>query len=247
MKVYILTDLEGACGVVNFDDYGVPGARYYEVARSLVTAETNAAIEGALEAGADEVLVLDGHGYGAINPLELHPAAKLIAGRPLNYPFEIDRSFDAMLIIGQHSKAGTPQGHLAHTGSFDVKEYTINGISFGEMGVNMLFAGYFGVPTVMVSGDRAACEEALSLVPNLETAQVKEGINWGAAIHLHPTRARDLIREKARRGIERRSEIPPYRMDPPYERVIEYYGSKDEPRRIRVNRSWDLIKLLRGE
>lgn len=82
MKVYILSDLEGTAGVINFSDYGEPGARYYELAKSLVTAEVNAVVEGALDAGADEVLVLDGHGHGAINPLELHPFAKLLAGRP---------------------------------------------------------------------------------------------------------------------------------------------------------------------
>ncbi|HHY98563.1 MAG TPA: M55 family metallopeptidase [Firmicutes bacterium] len=247
MKVYILSDLEGTAGIINFDDYGEPGARYYELAKSLVTAEVNAAVEGALDAGADEILVLDGHGHGAINPLELHPSAKLLAGRPMTYPFGLDASFDAMVIVGQHSKAGTPGGHLAHTGSFDVKEYTINGISVGELGVNMLFAGYFGVPTVMVSGDDAVCNEALALVPGIEVAAVKKGLNWGAAIHLHPHKARELIREKARLGIQRCRELPIYKINPPYERRIEYYGTMDRPVRVSVNRSDDLLKLLRGE
>lgn len=247
LKIYILSDLEGTAGVIDFDNYGEPGARYYEFAKSLVTGEVNAAVQGALDAGASEVLVFDGHGKGGINPLELHPEARLLAGRPVSYPFGLDASFDAMLIVGQHAKAGTPGGHLAHTGNFEVKEYTINGISLGELGVNMLFASYFGVPTVMVAGDGAACREALGLVPNVETAAVKEGLNWGAAIHLHPHKARELIREKARLGIERRREISLYRIDPPYERRIEYYGTMDRPIRVSVNRSDDMLRLLRGE
>jgi len=97
MKIYLMTDMEGVAGVVNGDDYLAPGARYYEVARELVTGEVNAAIEGALEGGATEFLVVDGHGQGAINPLLLHPAARLLTGRPLGYPFGIDESFTARL------------------------------------------------------------------------------------------------------------------------------------------------------
>ena len=179
MKVYVMTDLEGVAGVLNSADYATPTSKYYEFARELTTKEVNAAIEGLIEAGADEILVVDGHGHGAINPLLLDPAARLLAGRPLNYPFGCDDSFDAIVIIGQHSKSNTDGGHLCHTGSFEVEELTINGISIGELGCNMLFAAYFCVPTVMVSGDKATCDEALALVLDIEIAPVKEGIKRG--------------------------------------------------------------------
>ena len=113
-----MTDLEGVCGVVSFDDYAVPEGRYYELARELTTKETNAAVEGVLEAGAEEVLVVDGHGYGAINPVLLNPSAELLTGRPFgncNYPFGCDESFSAAVIIGQHAKSNTDGGHLCHT------------------------------------------------------------------------------------------------------------------------------------
>lgn len=247
MKVFIITDLEGVSGILNFDDYATSSGRYYELGKGLVTGETNAAIEGALAAGADEVHVLDGHGWGGISVLELHPEAKLIAGHPLRYPFGMDQSFDAMLIIGQHAKAGAPGGHLSHTGNFEVKEYTVNGVSLGEMGINMLVGAYFGVPTVMVSGDRAGCDEALALVPDMEAAPVKEGISWGAAVHLHHEKARALIRDKARCGLERLEQISPFKIPPPYERIIEYYGTKDKPTRVTRNSSHDLIELLNAQ
>ncbi|RLI03225.1 peptidase M55 [Candidatus Bathyarchaeota archaeon] len=260
MKIYVMTDLEGAAGIINFDDYCTPNGRYYETARELITKETNAAIEGLLEAGAKEILVVDGHGYGAINPLLLHPSAELLAGRPLGYPFGCNEKFDATVIIGQHAKSNTDGGHLCHTGSFEVEDLTINGISLGELGCNMLFAAYFGVPTVMVSGDRAACEEALALVPNIEVASVKEGIKRGsatgltggqnklfngAAIHLHPEKARELIKEKAKKGLERLREIKPFWLAPPYELVSRLRPEeKGKPGKIAKVKSNDLLELL---
>jgi D-amino peptidase len=248
-------------GVLNFDDYASPGSAYYEVARSLTTLETNAAIEGALAAGATEIIVVDGHGCGAMNPLELHPAAKLLAGRPLGYPFGCEASFDAAMIVGQHAKSNTDGGHLSHTGSFTVEELTINGVSVGELGCNMLFCAYYRVPTVMVAGDLACCQEALALVPEMETAAVKEGIQRGpaigltgdqnqlhngAAVHLHPERARDLIRAKAEAGLRRAKEIPPFWLEPPYEYVTVLRPTATEPSTTVRRTGNDLIAVLNG-
>lgn len=91
MKIYVMTDLEGAAGIINFDGYCTPNGRYYETARELITKETNAAIEGLIEAGAKEILVVDGHGYGAINPLLLHPSAELLAGKTTGISFWMQR------------------------------------------------------------------------------------------------------------------------------------------------------------
>lgn len=260
LKIYVMTDLEGIAGVINFDDYAGPEGRYYEVARELTTKEANAAIEGLLEAGAEEILVVDGHGYGAINPLMLHPSAKLLAGRPLGYPFGCDDSFDAAVIIGQHARSNTDGGHLCHTGSFEVEDLTINGISVGELGCNRLVASYFDVPTAMVGGDEAACKEALDLVPNIEVAPVKEGTKRGsasgltgkenklfngAAIHLHPQKAFDLTKRKAKKGLERLDEIELFRLDPPYELVSILRPEEDgKPGKIAKVKSSDLLDLL---
>jgi len=45
--------------------------RYYEEAKKLLTLEINAAVEGFFKAGATEIYVADGHGYGGINHLLL--------------------------------------------------------------------------------------------------------------------------------------------------------------------------------
>jgi D-amino peptidase len=175
MKVYIITDMEGVAGVVDSVNYCSPDSRYYEIGRELTTRETNAAVEGCLEAGATEILVVDGHGPGAINPQLLHPAVKLLAGRPVGYPFGCDDSFNVALIVGQRAKSNTDGEHLCHTSSFAVEELTINGVSFGELACNMLFCAYFGVPTVTVTGDLACIEEIMRLVPNSVLRPTSDG------------------------------------------------------------------------
>jgi D-amino peptidase len=260
MRVYIMTDLEGVAGILNFDDYCAPESRYYEIARELATLETSAAVEGCLAAGATEVVVVDGHGYGAMNPMLLHPAAKLYAGRPMGYPFGCDRTFDAAMVVGQHAKSNTDGGHISHTGWFNCEELSINGVSMGELGENMLFCAYFGVPTVMVSGDFACSEEARALVPNLETAVVKQGdrrgpatgltsdqnkLHNGAALHLSPTAARALIKEKAEAGLRRVKEIKPFWLEPPYELIASTRRTEEEPAKTAIVHADDLLELLR--
>jgi D-amino peptidase len=262
MEIFIITDLEGVAGVLNADDYIEPDCRYYERARQLTTLEVNAAIEGALDAGATGFLVLDGHGAGAIDPELLHPQARLLAGRPLRYPFELDETFGAAFMIGQHAKANTDGGHLCHSHSFDVQEVTINGRPVGEVGCNVLMASYFGVKTVLLAGDRAAGAEFLELVPGAEVAAVKEGVRRGscsgltareakqfngAAIHLAPVAARELIRKAAARAVRRVNDIPLFWLDPPYELVsLERPTEQGGSMLCRRAEAGDLLALLNG-
>jgi D-amino peptidase len=269
VKIYIMTDMEGVAGVVNSDDYCLPASRYYEVGRELTTLEANAAIEGALAAGATDVtdvLVVDGHGAGAINPLLLHPAARLLTGRPrpVGFPFgesDVDTAFDAALFVGQHAKSNTDGGHLAHTGSFNVEELSINGVSVGELGRSMALYATYGVPTVLVCGDAACAAEAQALVPAVETVAVKEGLRRGsaagldgdankrhngAAIHLHPQRARQLIRAAAERAVRRRAEVPLFRLSPPYHLVSRLRPVNGEPAKVARATGDSLLAVLRA-
>ena len=142
------------------------------------------AIEGALAAGATDILVVDGHGAGAMDPRLLHPAARLLAGRGKPWAFGCDSSFDAAFIVGQHAMSNTNGGHLAHSDSWRIDEWRINGQPIGELGKEMLQFAECGVPTVLVTGDAACCAEAVALVSKVETAAVKEGIRRGSAAGL---------------------------------------------------------------
>ena len=260
MKVFVMTDMEGVAGVVDSPNYCFPESRYYERGCELTTLEVNAAVEGALAAGAAEIVVIDGHGHGAITPMLLHPAAKLLKGRPRPIGASLDASFDVAISIGQHAKSNAPGGHLAHSGSFSVEDLTINGVSIGESGRSFISAAYFGVPYVFLSGDRAAAEEAAALAPGIETAVVKEGLDRGsatglgmdanrafngAAIHLHPTKARERIYAGVQRGIARRDEIGRFWLQPPYTLVHTTRPENGAPsRQARVTGN-DILKVFR--
>ena len=259
MKVIVFTDMEGAAGIISWDEFCDKEGRYFETGRRLATLEVNAAIEGLLEAGAEEIVVVGCH-CRVIEPTLLHPAAKLLDGRPLDYPYGCDESFDAAAIVGQHAKSNTDGGHLCHTESFSTEEESINGVSVGEIGCLFLSCACFGVPTVMVSGDQAACDEARALVPNIEVAPVKWGIKRGsatgltteenklfngAALHLHPEKARALIRESARLALKRKGKIKPFWIEPPYElRGASRPGKNGKLEAVSVKKGNDLLQIL---
>lgn len=224
MKIYILTDLEGAAGVSRFSqtrDYRDEPEQKQE-AKELLTAEVNAAVEGIHDVDSEaEVVVLDGHGNGGIDPRIFHPKAKLIAHGPLRPPYFLDETYDALFFVGQHAMAGTENAPLCHTySSIAVETYKINGRLIGEFGARAILAGSFGVPTVFLAGDDKAADEARRMVPGIVTAAVKEGLGLELACHLSPVAARTLIREKAAEAIRSIDRIPPTVLDPPYEQEI---------------------------
>ncbi|MGQ9514806.1 MAG: M55 family metallopeptidase [Thermoproteota archaeon] len=223
LKIWIMTNLEGVAGVFSFDQHASFRGKWYDLSRKLLTQEVNAAIEGAIEVGVDEILVVDGHGDGGIDADELNSDARLLSGRPLMLPWGLDRGYGAAFIIGQHAMAGVERAHLSHTESHtSIQNVWINGRRIGELGIVVAVAGYFEVPTVLVTGDKAACIEAISIIPEIETAPVKEGLSHGAAISISPVRSRSLIKEKAKAALLKKNLIKPYKIQKPIELVIEY-------------------------
>lgn len=217
MKLYLMADLEGVAGVLDFQEWVVPGQHHYQEARELATLEVNAAVDGFFEGGVTEILVADGHGPGALDIRLLDSRVDLLRGwGGERWPRRLDRSFDALAFVGQHAKEGTECAHLAHTLSLAYIDLSINGVSVGEFGALVMCASELGIPTIFASGDAALTREAAALVPGVETVEVKRGLNPGtgddlaekdyarftsSAIHLHPTRARQLIRSGARRAV----------------------------------------------
>lgn len=241
MKLYILTDIEGVAGVANFEDYSYGTGRFYPQSRHLLTEEVNAAVEGALAAGADEVLVLDGHGCGAINVEELHPEALLLHGSGYPTTCGLDETFDAMFFVGQHAMANAERAGLAHSySSRTVEEMRLNGELIGEFGMRTLLAGLLGVPVVLVTGDQATAEEARRYVPEIEAVVVKQSLNLTSAITLSPRKARLLIREGAERALRRRAEIRPYRVEGPYELSIRYQAVEHAARKAQTP-GWERV------
>ncbi len=253
MRVYVMTDLEGVAGVLNFVDWCLPESRYYELAKELLTREVNAAIEGFFAGGATRVLVADGHGAGAINPLLLDSRVELMRGFGMGWPFLLDEGFDVAAWVGQHAKAGAGYAHLAHTQWFNWIDLSINGVSIGEFGQLAMCASELSVRAIFLSGDQAACAEAQQLVPGIETVSVKRGTTPGpgphagdeldtasymarntGAVHVHPEVARAMIRAGAERAI-RRAQLERFglvALTPPFERVAVFRSEAGQPPRV---------------
>jgi D-amino peptidase len=217
MRIFISADLEGTAGVVAWDQTE-KSDKDYDVAVDLMVEEVNAAIEGAVEAGATEIVVCDSHSsMRNLRPDRLHPAALLNSGggKPFSMMQGIDESFDAVFFTGYHAMVGDG-GVLNHTywGSV-VSAVRLAGKPVGEIGINAAVAGYYGVPIALVTGDSSMAAEATDLLGNVETAVVKEPTGRFSATSVHPTVARERIREAAKRAVTRIGEMEPFTLDPP--------------------------------
>jgi D-amino peptidase len=211
MRVYISVDMEGVAGVVHEDQTNPIDPRCaseYARFRKLMTAEANAAIQGAIDVGATRVLVNDSH-WTMRNLLaeEMHEAAELVSGGPkMRSMMEgIDAGFDAALFIGYHARAGTKNAILDHTYADRIMDVRLNGRSVGEVGINAALAGTFDVPVVLVSGDAALAAEAFDLLGEDVTAViVKEAVGRHAAKSLAPAVACRRIREATAKALKRK-------------------------------------------
>ena len=202
-KVYISVDMEGISGVVG-DDQTSAGQPEYSRSRKLMAEDANAAIRGAFEGGATEVVVNDSHGSQRnLLPEDLDPRARLISHSFKRHGMVegLDETFDAVIFVGYHAKADSPRGLFAHTGSGVVKDVQVNGRSAGEGGLNTLMAHWYGVPVVMITGDDVAVEQQKEWTPSIRGVVVKRAINMRAVEGKSPAEARRDIQAAAKDSV----------------------------------------------
>lgn len=221
MNVYIVTDIEGVAGVVFYCHRGQSHLSHEIEMRNrmLLTEEVNAAVRGALGAGAETVVVHDAHGSGYnILPESIHEQAELVHGR-LDYRVMLDtlhpgldESVDALVLVGMHAKAGTFEGAIPHS-LVHVETESGQTYALSEAGETAAFAGHFGIPTVFISGDQSVCADTLDLIPNAESVVTK--VHY--APQLARTRSPGFVRQQIEWGvtaaIEKKDEIPPFKID----------------------------------
>lgn len=204
MKVYISTDFEGVAGIVDWDQIMV-GSHDYEMGRRLLLGELNAAIDGAIQAGATSFLVNDSHSsMRNLDPTQIHGAASLLSGKhkPLYMMEGLDSSFDAIFFVGYHGSIGASRAVLGHSyNPRAIWEARINGEIVGETALNALVAAHHGVPISLVTGDDVTIEEANRLEPAPHGAVVKRAVSRYAGESLHPDVARQLIRQAAHEAL----------------------------------------------
>ena len=217
-KIYISADMEGVAGAVTAEQLG-PSGFEYERFRKFMTAEVNAAITAAREAGAGEILVSDSHGNGQNLLLELLPDDVMVVRswpRPLAMMAGIDSTFDGVIFIGYHASTTNPEGVRAHTmSSARLTAVRLNGVEVPEAGINAAIAGHFGVPVIMVSGDDAAVEETREVVGDVEGAVVKWNYGFHSARTLTPAAATSLIASTVRDAMGRLEDFEPVVIDTP--------------------------------
>ncbi len=225
MKVFISVDMEGISGITDPEDV-LPDGADYQRGRVFMTGDANAAILGAYDGGADEVLVNDSHWIMRNLLLErLDPRARTIKGfhKSLCMVQGLDASYDGAVFVGYHACAGTEGGVLNHTllGK-EIQNIYLNGEPTGETRLNAAYAGHFGVPVLVVAGDAAVCAEAERFLDGVHTVAVKDGIDKFSANCLHPEVAQARIRETTARALAARSRATPYVLSSPYRLGIEW-------------------------
>jgi D-amino peptidase len=197
VKVYISVDLEGVAGIADWDQC-IPGGDDYQLGRELALGEVNAAIDGALAAGATQVLVNDSHSVMRnLPPGGLHGHTSYLSGRfkPLYMMEGLDASYDVAVFLGYHAAMATP-GILSHTyNPRAIANVTLNGTVTGEAGLNALVAQHHGVPVAVITGDQYVGPEAAPFCPGIEAIEVKRSVSRHAAEHLHPETARMRIQQ----------------------------------------------------
>ncbi len=228
VKVFLSTDMEGTAGVVDWSQCRGPGQEY-EYYRGQLLAEVNAAIDGALAAGATELLVNDSHStMQNLRPDELHGRASYLSGRhkPLYMMQGLDDSFDAAFFVSYHGSASSTSSVLSHTyNPRAIAEVRLNGAIAGEAAVNALVALAHRVPVVLISGDRVTAEEAKAFCPDVEAVVVKESVSHNAALSVHPQTARELIREGAQRALNRLTDVRLPSITLPAELTVRFHNS----------------------
>jgi D-amino peptidase len=232
MKIFIFADLEGCSGICKFTQTSdKPDSKHlppqeamvdyaaYDEARHLLMGDLNACIDGLRDAGVDEIVARDGHGipYNFV-PGEMRSGVRYCVGEWGDPPLGgLEPDCDAIILLGHHAMAGTPDGILCHTQSPARDDhYFYNERETGEIGQEALIAGHFGIPLIMVTGDDAACRETRDFFGDAPVAvSVKTGLSREGALFLPPETARQLIREGAKEAVARLPQCKPYTIDLP--------------------------------
>lgn len=232
MKVFVSCDMEGISGIPSWFAASDKNANYFE-GRELMTADVNAVIAAAFDAGAEAVCIRDAHG-SAQNLLasKLDPRAQLISGwsSPARMVGGIDAGFAAVVLVGYHARAGTADGLMCHTMTRAFRNVRINGVLLGEIGLSAMHAGHYGVPVVALTGDDAACREARELLPWVATATTKWALGRECARMLPPAQACERIAEAVREGLASVSRARPLTFDAPLRVEVEFTEVNDAAR-----------------
>ncbi len=246
MKIYIMTDLEGASGLFQPSQTMPDEGADYEYGKRCLTRDVNNVAAAAFDHGATEIVVCDGHGPGGLNWDQVDPRVALerCCGPREHVFLSLDDSFDCAFVIGQHAMAGTQHAFLEHTqSSREYFELKINGDPHGEMSQFAACAGHFGLPLALLTGDRAACAEANRLFPSAVTAEVKYAHQRVRCACYPAARVEQLLREKTAEAMDafRAGKMQPWILEKPIRMELTFQRVESADQFVRGGRDWKRI------
>ena len=214
MIIYIFADLEGISGISG--DAYVNG-EFAAAGRQLMVEEINLCASACFEAGADRVIVRDGHGSGVnFSSSQLDSRIELVQGATPGKRFFGLEGASGLILLGYHAMAGTPGAILEHTySSKTIMNLYLNGRPVGEIGLDAAIAGEYGVPVILVSGDDKACREAEEWIPGVRTCCVKEGFGCNSGLLYRRDYTVKLLRETTLSAVRSVAEFKPLKTDYP--------------------------------
>ena len=223
----IRCDMEGVGGVVSYEQTR-PGAPEYRKAQEWFMAELVALVEGLKAGGADRVVIYDEHYFGRnIDIARLPQGTEAICGKPpyrADWAGGLDESFAGMILLGLHSKDGTPGGLLPHTYEHDIADLVLGGVSIGEIGMEASIAGDLGVPTVMITADSAGVAEAVALLPGIQTVTTKQSLSPSGAVCLPLADVTEKINRTAARIAAHPPDVEPYKVGQPADLKVHLHA-----------------------
>lgn len=226
IKIFIETDLEGVSGVFNFTQTREKGSPENLKACEYFMGDLAAVVQGLRDGGADEIVIIDGHGNQAMVPHLMVPGAVYVTGKPKpnGNHWSLDKSFSGIVMFGFHAMNGTKDGVLHHTQSSKTENrYWYNGVESGELAQTAIIAGHFGVPPILVTGDVATCREALLFFGDkIVTVATKEGLGREAAALYPFEETRKALYEGAKKAIAAIPDCKPYIVSTPIKARMEY-------------------------
>lgn len=219
--------MEGVAGVCAWEqvDARTPHPEYARY-RRCYTAEVAAAIAGARSAGATDVLVNDSHGPMRNLLLDELPAdVRVIFGnrKPFSMVQGADDGFDGAFFVGYHGAAGDRDAVLCHTYTPSVVYAArLNGMACSEATINAALLGWYGVPLLLVTGDRTTVEGIRAHMPWVRGAVVKESIGNFAADSMTPSAAARLIHTAAHGAVRDAGAATAFHIAPPFALEVDF-------------------------
>jgi len=225
MRLYVSCDMEGTAGVCSWMQCDPSNRHEYPIYRRYMSQEVRAAVDGARGAGVSDVVINDSH-WDMRNLLwdELPADVRVISGgrKPFSMAEGLRAGFDGAFFTGYHARVGAANGVLAHTYTADsLYNVRINGVLCSESLLNAAMAGIYGIPLLLVSGDRVVVEHVKEHMPWVEGVIVKEGIGHYAADSITPKAAQAALREAAARAIKNANSAKPFTFEPPITMEID--------------------------